>query len=89
MKYPIPTVILSKFYLRTNNGIADDKLFPNFAKSNLWQRSSLAPGVFYPPLSFASGNSVSILVILLSAAFPYGSVPFLSVALLSHKLLNY
>jgi hypothetical protein len=69
-------VILSKFYLRENNGIADDKQFPFFEKSNLWQCSSLAPGVFYPSLSFASGNSVSILVILLSAAFPYGSVPF-------------
>jgi hypothetical protein len=69
-------VTLSRVYLVTYDCIANDNGKANFVKSNLWQRSSLAPGVFYPSLRFALGNSVSILVMLLPAAFPYGSVPF-------------
>ena len=59
----------------------------NFGISNLWQRSSLSSGVLYPCLSFASRNSEIHFGDTFSAVFPYGSVPFIPIASLSHKLL--
>jgi hypothetical protein len=56
-------------------------------ESNLWQRSSRPHGVLYPSVSFASRNSVIHFGDTVSAAFPYGSVPFILIASLGHKLL--